>query len=213
VSPLHVLKHIQSLALPDVGQGFSLPPPLTPWQWLLFCLISLRTKDKVSYASYHQLIAIAPSPQAMTQLAVQAIAAAIYPCAFYQRKAQQMQEIAQWLVHHGYDQPPNDKDLLLSLPGVGIKTVNLVLGRAYHVPSICVDVHVHRISNRLGWIKTNSPAETEQALQDLFDSQYWVEINDAMVKFGQNICVPVSPKCTLCPFVKDCPRHEVTKHR
>jgi endonuclease-3 len=185
----------------------------SPFRLLVACVISLRTKDEVTAAASRRIFAIASDPDRLAGLDIVTIADAIYPAGFYNTKSRQLKEIATMLRdQHGGEVPP-DETALLSLPGVGRKTANLVLGLGFGIPAICVDTHVHRISNRLGLVTTNTPEQTEKALQEVLPRDLWIPINDLLVTFGQNRCHPTSPLCTGCPLDDLCPRIGVTRHR
>jgi len=180
---------------------------------LVSCVISLRTKDEVTHGASRRLFDEAPTPEMLAELERERIAELIYPAGFYNTKARQLKEIAQLLCsQHGAQVPAGEKDLL-DLPGVGRKTANLVLGLGFGVPAICVDTHVHRISNRLGLVSTSTPEATERALQDVLPRDLWIPINDLLVTFGQNRCHPTSPRCDGCPLDSLCAREGVTRHR
>ncbi len=185
----------------------------SPFRLLVACVISLRTKDEVTAAASQRLFGIAPDPMQLAELGVESIAKAIYPAGFYNTKARQLQEIGRILRDKYGGEVPPDESILLALPGVGRKTANLVLGLGFGIPAICVDTHVHRISNRLGLVKTKTPEQTERALNEVLPSDLWVPINDLLVTFGQNRCHPTSPRCTGCPLDDLCPRVGVTRHR
>jgi endonuclease-3 len=174
--------------------------------------LSLRTRDDVTLASSRRLFALAPDPAAVRSLPVEQIAQAIFPAGFYRTKAQQLLTIAHLLEPRG-DVVPSTRDELLALPGVGRKTANLVLNLAFGVEAICVDTHVHRIPNRLGWIATKTPDESEAALEALWPPKHWIEANALFVSFGQTVCTPVSPRCSICPFHSDCLQNGVDKAR
>ena len=176
-------------------------------------MISLRTKDEVTAAASKRLLAIAPNPERLAELEVASIAKAIYPAGFYNTKAGQLNDIGRILRDRYGGEVPDDEEALLALPGVGRKTANLVLGLGFGIPAICVDTHVHRISNRLGMVQTKTPEQTERALNGLLPRKLWVPINDLLVTFGQNRCHPTSPRCTGCPLDDLCPRTGVTRHR
>ncbi len=137
----------------------------------------------------------------------------IYPTGFYRQKTKQLLAICALLLKNYGGAVPNTYEELISLPGVGPKTTNLVLSEGFNIPAICVDTHVHRISNRLGLVKTKTPEQTEAALKLLLPKKYWSEYNKLMVMWGQNICTPVSPKCSVCPLLPLCPQIGVTRHR
>jgi len=184
-----------------------------PWALLVSCVISLRTKDAVTEVASRRLLSAAPTPVELAAMPEEEIAAAIYPAGFYRTKARQLRAIASILLdRHGGRVPP-EEEALLALPGVGRKTANLVLGLGFGVPAICVDTHVHRISNRLGLVRTATAAATEIALRAVLPQDLWVGINDLLVTFGQNRCHPISPRCTACPLEDLCPRVGVTRHR
>ncbi|MCL2519495.1 MAG: endonuclease III [Spirochaetaceae bacterium] len=187
-----------------------LPPPdwpfTTAYQVLVFCIISLRTKDEVSYSRSKALFAIAPTARLMCTLSEAEIAALIYPAGFFKRKAEQILTLSQNLTANGQEQPPANLNELLNIKGVGLKTANLVLSRGFNIPAICVDVHVHRICNRLGLINTTTPDESEAALRLVMPKEWWIDSNQLLVSFGQTICKPQRPLCSKCPFNKFCPK-------
>jgi endonuclease-3 len=184
-----------------------------PFRILIGCVISLRTKDDVSYAATDRLFRKAKSPASMLKLRAATIEKLIYPAGFYRRKAGQIREISRVLLKRHGGKVPEEIDALLELPGVGRKTANLVVTLGFGKPGICVDTHVHRISNRLGWVRTDHPDRTEQALRDILPPRHWIPINETMVRHGQEICKPISPICSSCPALKDCPRKGVSRSR
>jgi endonuclease-3 len=185
----------------------------SPFHLLVSCVISLRTKDEVTHGASARLFALAESPAELAALDETAIAEAIFPAGFYRTKAGQLKKIGLALEsEHGGAVPANE-EALLELPGVGRKTANLVLGLGFGIPAICVDTHVHRISNRLGLVSTKTPDATEKALQPVLPEDLWIDINDLLVTFGQNQCHPTSPRCSTCPVDDLCPRIGVTRHR
>lgn len=185
----------------------------SPYALLVSCVISLRTKDQVTAVASRRLLELAPTPARLAELPEPTIAKAIYPAGFYRIKARQLRRIGRTL-ETGHDGAvPADEAVLLALPGVGRKTANLVLGLGFGIPAICVDTHVHRISNRLGLVETTSAHSTELALQKRLPRDLWIPINDLLVTFGQNRCHPLSPRCTACPLDDLCPRIGVTRHR
>jgi len=185
----------------------------SPYALLVSCVISLRTKDEVTAGASRRLLALAPSPAALAELDECTIADAVYPAGFYRTKASQLRRIGATLRDRFDGDVPGDEAALLDLPGVGRKTANLVLGLGFGAPAICVDTHVHRISNRIGLVATSSPHDTELALRRVLPRDVWIPINDLLVTFGQNRCHPVSPRCTGCPLDDLCPRIGVTRHR
>lgn len=184
-----------------------------PFLVLISCLLSLRTKDKTTAEASARLFALASAPATMRQLTLSAVEQAIYPVGFYRTKAKQILQICTQLLERYQGRVPDCIEELLTLPGVGRKTANLVVTVGYEKPGICVDIHVHRISNRWGYVKTNTPDETEQALRRKLPSQYWITFNDLLVPYGQHLCQPVSPFCSRCKIVKYCDRIGVTKSR
>ena len=177
-----------------------------PYLVLISCILSLRTKDKTTIDACDRLFPKADTPQAMLKLSHARIAKLIYPVGFYNTKAKTIREISARILKDFRGKVPRTPEGLLSLKGVGLKTANLVLGLGYHIPAICVDTHVHRIPNRLGWIKTKTPEESEEALKQIIPRRLWIELNTILVTFGQNICLPVSPWCSRCAVGRACPR-------
>jgi endonuclease-3 len=184
-----------------------------PFLVLVSCILSLRTKDSVSLPASQRLFAHAQTPEALLLLAPNTIEKLIYPSGFYRQKTKQLLAISALLLEKYDSQVPNTYEELISLPGVGPKTTNLVLSEGFGIPAICVDTHVHRISNRLGLVQTKSPAQTEAELTLLLPKEYWSEFNKLMVMWGQNICTPVSPRCSICPLRPLCPQIGVTHRR
>ena len=184
-----------------------------PWDILVSTIISLRTKDKITLEASRRLLEKAPDPQSLLSLDEAVIADLIYPAGFYRTKAGNLSRIAGILIDRYDGLVPADLEALLSMPGVGLKTANLVLGVGFGIPAICVDIHVHRIANRRGWISTKNPDASEMALRDILPGKWWIEINRILVSFGQQVCTPASPRCSLCPVGADCPRHGVIRSR
>ncbi len=185
----------------------------SPYKVLISTILSLRTKDAMTEKSSNTLFAIADTPEKMIQLDTDVIEKAIYPVGFYRRKAINIHEISKILLDKYDGKVPNDIDELLKLKGVGRKTANLTITLGYNSLGICVDIHVHRITNRWGYVKTKNPDETEFVLRDKLPKEYWIEINHLLVSYGQNLCTPVSPKCSICPIFKYCDRVGVTSSR
>ncbi|MCK5153636.1 MAG: endonuclease III [Spirochaetales bacterium] len=185
----------------------------TPFQILISTIISLRTRDPVTFSSSERLFTNAPDPTTISKMDTNKIAKLIYPAGFYKRKAENIKQISEILLDKHEGLVPRNLEALLELPGVGRKTANLTLGLSYGIPALCVDTHVHRIPNRMGWVETKTPEKTEFALVKILPKKYWIEINELLVAFGQTICAPVSPKCSECPFRDDCPRIGVEKSR
>jgi endonuclease-3 len=184
-----------------------------PFRILIACVLSLRTKDRTTMEASQRLFALASRPASLLRLPLRRIETAIYPVGFYRTKAGQIREICRRLLDEYGGRVPDSIDELLTLKGVGRKTANLVVTVGYGNPGICVDTHVHRISNRWGFVKTKTPEQTEQALRRTLPKRYWITFNDLLVPFGQNLCQPVSPYCSRCKLVAYCDRVGVTKSR
>ena len=184
-----------------------------PFRVLIACLLSLRTKDETTGPASARLFALADTPRAMLRLTPKQIERAIFPVGFYRTKARVILGVCRDLIDRFGGQVPDEIDALLTLKGVGRKTANLVVTQGFNKPGICVDVHVHRISNRWGYVKTRNPEETEMALRRRLPRRYWIGYNDLLVGFGQNVCQPLSPKCSVCPVSRSCPRLGVTHSR
>ena len=184
-----------------------------PFRVLIACILSLRTQDTTTGPASDRLFAAAATPEAMLALPARRIARLIYPVGFYRTKARVILGICRDLLERFGGRVPDTIDELLTLNGVGRKTANLVVTMGYGKPGICVDTHVHRISNRLGYVKTRNPEETEMALRGKLPRRYWIGYNDLLVSFGQNICVPISPRCSVCPVSTLCRRVGVTTKR
>jgi len=185
----------------------------TPFQILISTLLSLRTKDEVTEVAARGLFALASTPSEMLELSEDQIAAAIYPAGFYRKKSKTILHVCRDLVERYDSHVPDSIEELLKLKGVGRKTANLVVILGYGGEGICVDTHVHRISNRLGYVMTKTPDETEYALREKLPRKYWREYNTIMVAFGRNICRPVSPLCSWCPVSINCQKCGVTRSR
>jgi len=184
-----------------------------PFKVLVATLLSLRTKDETTREAAQRLFARADSPAGMIELGEDAIATLIYPVGFYRNKARTIAETAGEILTKYHGSVPDTVDELLKLKGVGRKTANLVVTLAYNKPGICVDVHVHRIANRLGYIHTKNPGQTETALREKLPEKYWIRLNDILVTFGQNLCKPVSPFCSRCPVRTYCSRAGIDRCR
>jgi endonuclease III len=184
-----------------------------PFKTLIGCILSLRTKDQTTAIAAARLFAMADNPHRMLALEADALEKAIYPVGFYRTKARAIRAICRDLIEKFDSRVPDKIDALLELGGVGRKTANLVVTQAYRKPGICVDTHVHRISNRWGLVRTRNPDETEAALRKVLPRRYWIEYNGLLVAFGQSICQPMSPFCSQCPLVRRCPRIGVTRSR
>lgn len=184
-----------------------------PFTTLISCLLSLRTKDATTHEASKRLFALARTPQAMARLSIPTIERAIFPVGFYHTKARTIQHVCRTLLERYHGRVPSELDGLLSLKGVGRKTANLVVTLAYRKPGICVDTHVHRISNRWGYVRTKTPEETEFALRKKLPRRHWIIFNDLLVTFGQNRCHPTSPWCSRCPLEEVCAKVGVTRSR
>lgn len=184
-----------------------------PFRILIGCVISLRTKDEVTYPATERLFRHAADARRMARLRPGTIERLIYPAGFYRRKAEQIRRISRAIVRDHGGAVPEEIDTLLLLPGVGRKTANLVVTLGFGKPGICVDTHVHRITNRLGWVRTEHPDRTEQALRARLPRRHWIPINETLVRHGQQICKPISPLCSRCPVEPDCPRVAVDRSR
>ena len=184
-----------------------------PYLVLVSCILSLRTKDATTLEAGKRLFGVAETPQEMVQLSRERIQKLIYPVGFYRVKAGVVLGVSRAIIDNFAGRVPRTRRELLSLKGVGRKTANLVLGLAYGIPAICVDTHVHRISNRLGWVVTKAPEETESRLERIIPRSRWIELNTVFVAFGQTICQPVSPLCSRCSVRRWCRRKGVTKSR
>lgn len=184
-----------------------------PFLVLISCLLSLRTRDTATLPASLRLFSKAVTPQELLALNTPEIEELIYPVGFYRRKAILVQQVSDTIIVRFGGKVPKDLESLMSIKGIGLKTANLVLAEGFGIPAICVDVHVHRISNRLGLVQTHTPEETEKALRQVLPQEYWTAWNRLMVMWGQNICVPITPKCSECAIFDLCERVGVTKSR
>ncbi len=184
-----------------------------PFKVLIATLLSLRTRDEQTRDAAARLFALAETPASMLDLTPEIIEKAIFPVGFYRVKARRILEVCKQLIDRYSGDVPADLEALLSLPGVGRKTANLVLTRGFNLPGICVDTHVHRISNRLGYVISEHPDDTEKVLRQILPLKYWIIYNDLLVAYGQNICAPISPWCSKCVVADQCMQLGVTKHR
>ena len=185
----------------------------TPYKILITTMLSLRTQDTTTGPASERLFALADTPVAMLTLSAEAIEQAIYPVGFYKVKALNVLKVSRILLETYDGRVPATIEELIELPGVGRKVANLVLTMGYGLPGICVDTHVHRISNRWGYVQTKTPEQTEFALRAKLPPAYWIEINGHLVMLGQNICHPTSPRCSQCPLSVWCERVGVVRSR
>ena len=178
-----------------------------PYLVLISCILSLRTNDRTTYPATLRMLKLAKTPQEMMNVKEEKLAKAIYPVGFYKNKAKQIIELSKQIVNELDGKLPDEIDELCKFNGVGRKTANLVLARGFNKPAICVDVHVHRIFNRLGYVQTKTPEETEFALRKKLPVKYWIDINTLIVTHGQNVCKPIKPRCSDCPIEKYCEKN------
>ena len=204
-------EYLKGSRLPSVSAVAERMPD--PFHILVSTMISLRTKDEVTSAASERLLSRAPTAHKLARLDRKQIAELIYPAGFYNTKAKNLKSMAEVLVSRYTGRVPESMEQLLALPGVGRKTANLVRNLGYGLDGICVDTHVHRISNRLGWVRTKTPEQTESALEEVLPRRHWISINELLVRFGQTVCTPVSPFCSRCPIGQHCPRFGVERCR
>lgn len=184
-----------------------------PFRVLISTILSLRTKDETTAKASKRLFEKAETPEEILSLGKDTVRELIYPVGFYKRKAENIIDICKKLVREYDSRVPDELDELLEFKGVGRKTANLVITLGYRKPGICVDTHVHRICNRLGYVSTRDPDETERELRKKLPEKYWIDINYLLVAFGQHLCRPVSPVCSVCPVERYCMKNGVTTHR
>ena len=177
-----------------------------PFQTLMSTILSLRTKDRVTAEATYRLLNAGKTPRAILDIPLEKLKKLIYPVGFYNTKARNIHKICKLLIEKYDEVVPDSLDELLKFPGVGRKTANLVITLGYNRPGICVDTHVHRISNRFGYVQTKTPEQTEFVLRDKLPMEWWIKYNDILVAFGQTICRPVKPKCVDCPINQLCPK-------
>lgn len=202
------VKNLEDPSVTLVGKKFR-----SPYLVLISCLLSLRTKDSTTLPASERLFALAKTPEDMVNLKVAQIEKAIYPVGFYKTKAQRILDISRELITRYQSKVPQTIEGLLEFKGVGRKTANLVLTEGYNIPAVCVDTHVHRISNRFGFVQTKTPDQTESALRKKLPQEYWIEYNALLVVWGQNVCRPISPKCSECCVRSFCAQKDVGKKR
>lgn len=191
--------------LGELGAPAPLETSMDAFHVLVSTIVSLRTRDATTRKVSGQVLSRTPTPEAMAAIDRRSLEELLRPAGFFRQKAGQLKELSRILLRDFEGEVPDSMEELLSLPGVGRKTANFVLGMVFGIPAVCVDVHVHRISNRLGLVNTGSPEETETALRELFPRKEWTGINHTMVRFGQRVCRPVKPACGLCPLADKCP--------
>lgn len=184
-----------------------------PYRVLISCILSLRTKDRATAEASKRLFRLADNPRDMLKLPVARVRRLIYPVGFYRNKAKYILRMSKVILRDYKGRVPDKIEELLKLKGVGRKTANLVLGLGYRIPAICVDTHVHRISNRLGLVKTRKPQQTEAALKEIIPKAGWIRLNTILVAFGQNLCLPISPYCSRCCVKGYCPKVGVGRSR
>ena len=206
----YLRKSIKSWRVPVVTK---ISRQQNPFMVLVSCLLSLRTRDEITDAASRRLFVLASSPKKLLRLDPKQVEKAIYPVAFYRNKTLRLYEISRALIDDNDGKVPNSLDQLLRLKGVGRKTANLTLVLGHNKPGVCVDIHVHRIVNRWGYVQTKSPNETEKALRCNLPKRYWMEINNLLVSFGQNICKPQSPFCSNCDVLECCEQVGVNRYR
>lgn len=200
-------------SLPLINQIKNNKEKVYPLRVLISAMLSSRTKDEVTAQAAERLFKRAPDLQALARMDEEEIVDLIFPVGFYRIKAKNIKNIARILINEYNEVVPGNIDELMKLPGVGRKTANLVLGIAFNIDTITVDTHVHRISNRIGIIKTSTPAETEYDLMKVLPQKYWISFNTYLVLHGQNICKPISPWCSRCKIISFCQQIGVERHR
>ena len=184
-----------------------------PYWVLISCILSLRAKDETTEKVARALYAAAPTPEKVLRIPVKKMEKIVYRSGFYKVKARNVLNITRTILEKYKGKVPDEIDELMTIKGVGRKTANLVVTVAFKKPGICVDTHVHKISNRWGYVKTKTPDETEQRLRQILPQKYWIKYNMWLVLFGQNICLSVSPLCSSCPLNRLCPKIGVDRHR
>ena len=204
-------KQVRTLQLPWLESFADLDRD--PFKVLISCILSLRTQDKTTGAASERLFKKASTPEALSRLSIKTIEKVIYPVGFYRVKAGTIKDISREIIQQHGSQVPDTLEELLTLKGVGRKTANLVLTRGFNKYGICVDTHVHRITNRWGLVSTKSPDKTELALREILPKRYWKDLNGILVAFGQSICQPISPLCSRCKIYSVCDKRGVERHR
>jgi endonuclease III len=184
-----------------------------PFLVLIACLLSLRARDTFTITICRKLFEVARTPYELVKIPIGELQEILRPLNFYRKKALVLHQVSEQLICCFNGKVPQSEEELLSLKGVGRKTAALVLGQAFGIPAMCVDTHVHRVSNRLGWVHTKKTEETEQELKEIVPRDKWIELNYLLVVWGQNICVPISPFCSRCILSSICPKIGVTTRR
>lgn len=182
-----------------------------PYLVLIACILSLRTNDNTTYPATLRMLKLGRTPKDFANCDVKELEKAIYPVGFYANKAKQIVELSKELVEKYDSKVPNSIEELCKFNGVGRKTANLTIAKGFNEPAICVDVHVHRIFNRMGYLKTKTPDETEMVLREKLPQKYWIDINTLLVTHGRNICKPIKPLCSKCPIEKFCDKNNISK--
>lgn len=184
-----------------------------PFLVLISTIISLRTKDNVTLEASRRLFKLARTPQEIINLSTNQLEQAIYPSCFFRRKSENIKKISAILIEKYEGKVPSTQEELMELPGIGIKTANLTLNLGFSIEAICVDCHVHQIANRMGWINTETPEQSEVELQKIMPKRFWIPLNELLVSFGQNVCTSVSPRCSICCENNTCPKIGVKNQR
>lgn len=210
---LAILKKATSGMTPPMSLTLVNEFGLDPFIILISCLLSLRARDTVTIWVCRELFAQARTPQEILEIPIPILEKLFYKLGFYRKKARLIHEVCLVLLEKFNGIVPSTEEQLLSIKGVGHKTAALVLGEGFGIPAICVDTHVHKVSNRLGLVATKTPEATEKALKLIVPQEYWIELNRLFVMWGQNICVPISPWCSRCPLFNLCPKIGVTRSR
>lgn len=185
----------------------------SPYQTLISCILSLQAKDEITEVISEELFKVAKTPEEMLKLPLAKLEKIIFSSGYYHNKAKTIRHISQELIDRFNSQVPDTREELMSIKGIGPKTANIVLAFSFNKPVIPVDTHVNRIPNRIGWIKTKSPEQSELALMEIIPKEYWADFNGIFVLFGKTVCLPVSPLCSTCPIKDYCKRINVKHSR
>ncbi|VVB77719.1 G/T mismatches repair enzyme [uncultured archaeon] len=184
-----------------------------PFKILISCLLSLRSRDETTEKISNELFKIADTPEKLLRIPLKRLEGIVYSTGHYHKKALTLKHVSNELITRFNSKVPETREELMSIKGIGPKTANIVLNFAFNQPYIPVDIHCHRIPNRLGWLQTKTPEETEKELEKILPREYWFEFNGIFVLFGRTICAPISPKCSICPVSRYCPKRGVTTSR